>query len=135
MSDEPRTPWRNAIAAQIRAERAASGMTQREVIAASGIPKSTYLRLESGERRADADQLALIAAAMGVRLSTFFQRAEERLETSRAASTVAQLEANLSPAGRDVVEEGRARLARERAEGEKPEDPPDAPVMGLLRSA
>jgi transcriptional regulator with XRE-family HTH domain len=70
-----------AVAAQIRAERAAAGMTQQEVQDASGIPKSTHLRLESGERVADVSQLAAFCAAVNVPVAVFMARAEARLET------------------------------------------------------
>ena len=96
--------WHRAVAAQIRAERAASGKTQREVIERSGIPKSTYLRLESGERRADADQLAQIVAVLGLRLSTFFQRVEDRVATT---PTDALLD-DASPSVRNHATQGRA---------------------------
>ena len=124
--------WTRAVAAQIRAERAASGKTQREVIADSGIPKSTYLRLESGERRADADQLAQIVAVLGLKLSVFFQRVEDRVETMDPTTTI--LEGMLSPAALLAVEQARAEIERQRAEAEE-DDPPDASHGRTRRSA
>lgn len=70
----------SAVAAQIRAERAAAGLTQRQVMDRSGLPKSTYLRMESGERVADVGQLAAFCSAVGVPLSVLLARAEDRLE-------------------------------------------------------
>lgn len=74
-----RSPWAETTAAQIRAERAAADLTQAEMIAASGIPRSTYLRLESGARVSDTTQLARICGALGLSLSEFFRRVEGRI--------------------------------------------------------
>lgn len=81
MSDNARerSPWADATAAQIRAERAAAGMTQQQMIAASGIPRSTYIRLESGARVADTTQVARICGALRLPVSVFFQRVEGRV--------------------------------------------------------
>ena len=77
-----RGAWTLAVAAQIRAERAAAGMTQQQVMDRSGLPKSTYLRMESGERVADVGQLAAFCAAVGIPVSALMQRAEDRLSSS-----------------------------------------------------
>lgn len=80
-----RSPWSDAVAAQIRAERAAGGYSQAEMIARSGIPRSTYIRLEHGDkpspagRIADATQIARLCQAWGILPSEFFRRVEERL--------------------------------------------------------
>lgn len=74
-----RSPWTQAVAAQIRAERAARGLTQQAVMDLAGFAKSTYLRMESGERVVDSDQVAQLCAAYNMRVSTFFARAEERM--------------------------------------------------------
>lgn len=71
--------WSDALAAQIRAERAASGMTQAELIARAGMSRSTYLRIEAGTRVPDVTDLARIAFALGLPLSTLIRRAEDRL--------------------------------------------------------
>lgn len=73
-----RSAWSAAVAAQVRAERAAASMTREEMVAASGIPLSTYRRLETGERVADTTQLARLCAAWGILLSEFFRRVEQR---------------------------------------------------------
>lgn len=73
-----RSVFSDAVAAQIRAERAAKKMTQTDLVKASGIPRTTYLRLESGERVADTTQLYRITEALGLSLSEFFRRVEER---------------------------------------------------------
>lgn len=114
MTDEaaPRSAWNEAVAAQLRAERAASGKTQREVMAQSGIPKSTYLRLESGERKADADQLAALMAVFGLRLSTFFQRVEDRVRSAPRDPSEADLLEGLPAHVRRELE-GYRRKAKE----------------------
>lgn len=48
------------------------------MIERSGIPRSTYIRLETGKRVADITQLARIAGALGISVSTFLERVEAR---------------------------------------------------------
>ncbi|WP_353950004.1 helix-turn-helix transcriptional regulator [Knoellia sp. S7-12] len=67
------------VAAQIRAERASAGLTQDKIIAASGVSRSTYLRLESGKRPADITQIGGICDALNLDLVTFFERVKERM--------------------------------------------------------
>lgn len=81
---QERTPWSDSVAAQLRAERAAAGHTQDAMIRLSGIPRSTYIRLEKGTRVADASQLARICGALGLSLSEFFRRVEQRHPEGRA---------------------------------------------------
>jgi transcriptional regulator with XRE-family HTH domain len=80
MSDNKReqSPWSIATSAQIRAERAAAGLTQAQMVELSGISRSSYIRLEKGERVADITQLARICGALGLPLSVFLARVEER---------------------------------------------------------
>lgn len=73
-----RTPWSDAVAALVRAERAHKGWTQMKMVEESGISRSTYMRIESGEHIADASELARICGAIGIPLSEFFRRVEER---------------------------------------------------------
>lgn len=77
--------WSSAIAAQIRAERAALGVTQVELLTRANLPKSTYIRIETGERAPDVTQVAKIAGALGMSVSTLIQRAEERVAPSLAS--------------------------------------------------
>lgn len=72
--------WGSAVAETIRAERAAAKLSQAEVSRRSGIPRPTYLRYESGERNPTFAQLAAIATAIGMPLSTFTKRVTERAE-------------------------------------------------------
>lgn len=74
-----RTPEAAAFAAQMRAERAVAGMSQDELASRTGISKSTILRLESGARVMDTAQLGAICRALGISLTTFATRAEERM--------------------------------------------------------
>lgn len=74
-----RSPWSDAVAAQFRAERAAKGWTQEQMSERSGIPRSTYIRMEKGARVADTTQIARVCGALGLRLSEFFQRVEQRM--------------------------------------------------------
>lgn len=73
-----RSPWSEAASATIRAERAAAGLTQAQMIAKSGLSRSTYIRLESGSSVADVTQLARICGAVGLSLSEFLRRVEQR---------------------------------------------------------
>lgn len=66
-----------AVAKAIAAERAISGMTVRELSAASGIPVSTLMRIIKAERDIKVDQLAKLGAAMGVDPASFLTRAGE----------------------------------------------------------
>ena len=50
----------------IRAERTRRRMTQLDLIAKSGLGRSTILRIESGERDMSISQLLAIAAALNV---------------------------------------------------------------------
>ena len=65
-------------------ERAARGMTQRQVYEAAGISRSAYLRLEDGSRVADTLQLARLCGVYRMQLSRFFHLVEDRLATMRA---------------------------------------------------
>ena len=66
------------MAALVRAERAHKGWTQVQMVKESGLSRSTYMRIESGEHIADATELARICGAIGIPLSEFFRRVEER---------------------------------------------------------
>jgi len=70
--------WSQTVAAQIRAERAASGLPQVEVYTRAGISRSTYLRIEAGKHVVDTSELAKITRALDITMSEFFQRVENR---------------------------------------------------------
>lgn len=73
------SPWSTAVAAQIRAERAAAGLTQVQMFTRAGLTKTTYLRIERGTTPADVSQLGAITRALEMTLGTFIARAEQRL--------------------------------------------------------
>lgn len=66
-------------ASQIRAERAASGLSQTEMVERSGISRSTYIRLEKGTRVSDVEQLRRICNALNISMTTFMERVTQRL--------------------------------------------------------
>lgn len=80
-----RSPISDAVAATIRAERAAAELTQSDMQDRAGIPKQTYIRIEKGQRVVDVTQLAHICAALGLTLEQFMARVGERLDSSHSA--------------------------------------------------
>jgi len=54
-------------------------MTQEEVYERAEIAPATYLRIEAGERIPNIVHLDGIAHALGIRLTTLIERAEQRL--------------------------------------------------------
>lgn len=55
---------KEAIASELRAARAALGITQPELAARSGISVNTIVRYEGGQRSPDATQLIALAEAL-----------------------------------------------------------------------
>lgn len=51
--------------------------------------RSTYLRLESGERVADVSQIAQVCEVMGIDFMTFMKRASERVVDFEMADELA----------------------------------------------
>ena len=76
MNLRERSEWSDAIAAEIRAQRARANLTQAEVIERSGLGTSTYTRIEQGKRVPDVTQLWRICQALGVPPSELVARAE-----------------------------------------------------------
>ena len=75
-----RTGLSEAVAAQIRAERSAARLTVEETAKRSGIPYSTYRKLDDGTGTADAEQLGrLTRRVYGITLREFFARVEGRM--------------------------------------------------------
>lgn len=74
-----RTGLSEALVAQIRAERSAARLTLREVSQQSGIPFSTYRKLDDGTGTPDAEQLYRLCQVYGITLREFFSRVEGRL--------------------------------------------------------
>lgn len=77
MNLRERSEWSDAVAAEIRAQRARAKLTQAEVIERSGLGASTYVRIEQGKRVPDVTQLWRICQALGVPPSELVARAEQ----------------------------------------------------------
>jgi transcriptional regulator with XRE-family HTH domain len=75
----PLLPAEVALAAQLRAERAAAGMTQDQLADAAGLHRMVYIRLETAKRHANVGQLVKIAEAVELPLSELLSRAEDRM--------------------------------------------------------
>lgn len=82
-----RTPEALAFAAQLRAERAAVGMSQADLAAATGVSMSAIARIETGVRVMDTSQLGKFCRALGISLSTFVIRADERMREAAEQPT------------------------------------------------
>lgn len=67
-------------AGQIRAERAASGLSQRALAERAGIPEQTHIRYETGKRDVPTAALLAIVDGLGMSLSTFARRLQDRLD-------------------------------------------------------
>ena len=78
MDARERSPWSDAVAAQIRAELAASGMTQGEAAKGAGMARATLNRIAQGSRVADVSQLDKLCRLWGIPLSEFMARTEQR---------------------------------------------------------
>lgn len=70
--------WQSAAAETIRAERSAANLSQAALAEASGIPRPSYIRYETGERVPNIAQLAAIAQGLNMPFSTFMRRVEDR---------------------------------------------------------
>lgn len=55
----------------VRQAREAAGMTQQEVADALGVPRTVYLKMESGDRRIDFIETLWLAKILRKRLSYF----------------------------------------------------------------
>ena len=68
-----------AVAATIRAERAAAQLSQNELASRAGIPRPTYLRYERGDRNIPVVTAIQLAEALGMTFGEFARRIEDRL--------------------------------------------------------
>jgi transcriptional regulator with XRE-family HTH domain len=76
----PFTAYELAVATQIKAERAAAGISQDRAAERAGLARMVYIRIETAQRHATVGQLEKIAAAFGMSVTSLLQRAErERL--------------------------------------------------------
>ena len=69
-----------ATGRQIKAERAALGMTQAGLAERIGKDKQTVMRYENGKRDIPVDDLAVMAAVFGIGPIELLRRAQERIE-------------------------------------------------------
>lgn len=75
-----------AIAAQLRAERAAANMTVDELAQRSGVSRGTLMKVLNERVTADVSQVDAICRALGVPLIDLFARAEERLRADQVGN-------------------------------------------------
>lgn len=78
MDPRARSLWSDAVAAQVRAERAAANLTQTQLFKGAGLSRSTYIRIEKGTHVADVTELSKLCGVLGIPLSQFFARVEQR---------------------------------------------------------
>lgn len=77
---KPAVDMRDALAREVRSRRAYLRMSQGELVAASGLSRSTITRIESGERDMSVPQLVAIAAALDIDPAALLTAAAEALD-------------------------------------------------------
>lgn len=73
------TPESAALAATIRAERAARRLSQRAVANSAGMGERTYVRLENDERDMNLAQMVALARVFDLSLAEFMKRVQSRI--------------------------------------------------------
>lgn len=73
-----------AVADELRADRAGARKTQREVIEATGISKSKFIRIEQARIDIGTRDIALITDVYGVEPKDLMERAQARAAKKRA---------------------------------------------------
>ncbi|MDI3331447.1 MAG: helix-turn-helix transcriptional regulator [Micrococcus sp.] len=73
---------KEAVARQLKAERAAAGMTQIQVAEKVGQDKQTVMRNEAGKRDISIAELGQLADVFGITPQELLRRAEERIQKS-----------------------------------------------------
>jgi transcriptional regulator with XRE-family HTH domain len=73
---------------QIKRIRTAKGLSQKEVLNASGLDKAQYSRIENGKTDPSFSTLEKIAKALGVSLSELFATTDEIKEVNSHDKTV-----------------------------------------------
>ena len=68
--------WAQALAATIAAARTELGLSRLAMIERTGMARSTYYRIEEGERAVSTSQLRVIARALGLTPGQLFDRAD-----------------------------------------------------------
>lgn len=75
-----------AVAAQLRAERAIARLTMDEVAARGVVSKSTLVRYEKGEREIPVSAVAALAEIYGITARKIFNEAATRMEETPAGA-------------------------------------------------
>jgi transcriptional regulator with XRE-family HTH domain len=78
------SPLASAVAAQLRAELDAAGVTMVELARRTDLPRSSLIRVLTDERTIDMTQYALVCAALEVDVVEVMARAAERVNGSAA---------------------------------------------------
>lgn len=89
MDTEEEEIWASALAKALKAERAASGRTQKSLALRAGIPPVTYQRYEVGDRQPTVIQIMAIAEALGMTFPAFAAKIEQRIPEVRMERMVA----------------------------------------------
>jgi transcriptional regulator with XRE-family HTH domain len=66
------------VGKQLAAERVAARKTRDELAEESGVSRSTIWRIERSQRDASVEQLTRLCGVLGLSVSKFFERVEER---------------------------------------------------------
>lgn len=70
---------RLAVADRLRELRVASGLTQEQLGLASGLDRSTILRLENAQRSVQLDRIFDVCATLNIGVGAFFAPVDRRL--------------------------------------------------------
>ncbi len=89
MDNEEEETWALALTKTLKAERAATGLTQKRFAAKIGMPAITYQRYETGERLPTVIQVVGIADALGIAFPDLAARIEGRIPEARLERMVA----------------------------------------------
>ena len=84
MEQTQKSRWAHAIAATLRAERAAQDLTLEQLATRSGLSVSGVRRYERGERLPDMVQLATLAEALGMAPARMWAEIQARHDTDGA---------------------------------------------------
>ncbi|MDR1294440.1 MAG: helix-turn-helix transcriptional regulator [Bifidobacteriaceae bacterium] len=82
----PHVDINQATALALRAERAISGMTLRDLARASGVPRSTLVRVLDASREIRVTTVDQLAEAMGIPALTIHERAYELMRREGGAA-------------------------------------------------
>lgn len=109
MGTEKRDAYTLAVAAQLRAEIAAAGLSVVGAAKKSGVPRGTLVRYLDGTREIPVSVMYRLALALGVDVPTLIERADDRFGTSALS------EADYTLAARDDDDDAEAEAQQEEA--------------------